>query len=240
MPDLLKNKMVWLVVVILVGGGVWLATKDNNNGSSTKTATSVNKELQDKCMTEVNDAIFCKFAGAFGAASAYKVTANTTATEGTSVLEISSDASNNSQMVVKQNGQEQGNVIIFSGVTYSKDYTDGKWFKYSSSDVNKPTVVDLKKEFAKGDFKTDSGQKIDYVKIGTEKCANLTCYKYQIKDPSKPTEEGFIWFDTKDYLLRRLTIQDSGTSTDMSLTYGSVNISVPSPTKDVPSASPSQ
>lgn len=190
-------------------------------------------------MVDVNDELFCKFAGAFAAASAYKVSANITGSEGTSTVELASDAKDNSQMVVKQNGQEQANIVFYNGVTYSKDYTDGQWFKYDSSDSNKPEVTDLKKEFAKGDFKTDDGRKISYVKSGTEKCDSLSCYKYQVKDPSKPNEEGFIWFDTKDYLLRRISIKDEGTNTDMTVIYSSVNISQPSPTKDVPSASSS-
>ncbi|MBI2589126.1 hypothetical protein HYW35_02905 [Candidatus Saccharibacteria bacterium] len=224
----------WLLValVIVVAGGVWLATKSDN----TTTKTSVNKELQDKCKTEVNDDTFCKFVGSFGNAGDYKVSVNSTAPEGTSVLELANDSQGNSSMVAKQNGQEQANIIVFSSTTYSKDYSDGKWFKYSSSDSSKPTTLDLKKEFAKGDFKGDNGQKLEYKKITTEKCGKLSCYKYQIVDPQKTSQEGFIWFDTKDYLLRRVTVKEGTTNADMSLSYSSVSISAPSPTKDDPSA----
>lgn len=235
MNKFIKKYKVWLaiVLVIVVAGGIWLATKDN---SGSKTSITTNKEVQSKCMADVNDELFCKFAGNFANVGDYKVTANSATESGTSVLEIASDSKGNSSMIVKQNGQEQGNLIVFSGVTYSKDYTDGQWFKYAASDTAKPETVDLKKEFVKGDFKADNGQKIGYKKIGTEKCSNLNCYKYQVNDPTKPSEEGFIWFDTKDYLLRRVTIKDGTNSTDMSLSYAAVNIAAPSPTKDVPSA----
>lgn len=98
--------------------------------------------------------------------------------------------------------------------------------------------MDLKKEFLKGDFKGDNGQKLEYKKIGTEKCDKLSCYKYQIVDSQKSTETDFIWFDTKDFLLRRATVNDSkaGTNVEMTVTYASVVISAPSPTKDVPTA----
>jgi len=226
MQDLLKNKLVWLVAaVVVVGGGILLATKD---GGETK--LNINKELQSKCMTQVNDELFCKFAGVFGNVSTFKVTATSTSEQGTSSFEISTDAKDNNQMVVKQNNQEQANI----GVTYLKDYTDGQWFKYAADDPSRPEVSDLKKEFAKGDFKSDSGQKIEYVKMGTEACGNLQCYKYQVKDPDTPGDN-FLWFDTKDYLLRRITLKDQSSSTDMNVNYGAVNISQPSPTKDVPS-----
>jgi len=212
-----RYKVLLLVVLVVAVGGIWLATKDGGTDGS-KTSSSFNKEVQAKCMADVNEELFCKFA---------------------SVLELATDSKGNSSMVVKQNGQEQGNLISYNGVTYSKDYTDGQWFKYAAGDTTKPETVDLKKEFVKGDFKADNGEKIGYNKVGTEKCGNLNCYKYQIKDPTKPTEEGFLWFDTKDYLMRRVTIKDGSTNTDMSLSYGAVNISAPSPTKDVPSASSS-
>ena len=233
-----RYKVLSLIALVVVVGGIWLATKDGGTDGS-KTSSSINKDVQSKCMNDVNDELFCKFAGSFANVGDYKITANISSQSGSSVLEVANDAKGNSSMVVKQNGQEQGNIIAYNGVTYSKDYSDGQWFKYSASDATKPESVDLKKELVKGDFKADNGQKIDYKNLGTEKCGSLNCYKYQVNDPTKLDTEGFIWFDTKDYLLRRITAKDASTNTDMTLSYSAVNISAPSPTKDVPSASSS-
>lgn len=224
-----------LIIVVIAAVGL-VGWKVNNNRSTT--TTNINKEVQDKCKTAVNDDLFCKFAGAFGNVGDYKVTLNTTDQSGISAIELANDSKNNSSMVVKQNGQEQANIVVYSGVTYAKDYTDGKWFKYGANDTNKPQAVDLKKEFLKGDFKGDNGQKLEYKKIGTEKCDKLTCYKYQVIDSQKPTETDFLWFDTKAFLLRRATVNDSkaNTSAEMTITYASVSISLPSPTKDAPAA----
>lgn len=224
-----------LVVIVLAAIGA-VAWKVNDNRSTS--SISINKEVQNKCTAVVNDELFCKLAGAFGNVGDYKVTVNSTEEKGTSVVELANDSKGNSSMVVKVNGQEQGNVVVYSGVTYVKDYSDGQWFKYGTNDANKPQTVDLKKEFLKGDFKGDNGQKLEYKKIGTEKCDALTCYKYQVVDPEKTTETDFLWFDTKEYLLRRATVSDSktGTNVEMTVTYGSVVISLPSPTKDVPAA----
>ncbi|MBI2008962.1 hypothetical protein HYS84_00945 [Candidatus Saccharibacteria bacterium] len=229
-----KSKLVLLVAaVIIVGGGAYLVTKDEGK-------VSVNKELQSKCTTQVNDETFCKFAGAFANAGDYKVSVSSSDQSGASTIELASDSKGNSSMVVTQGGQEQANIIVFNGVTYLKDSTDGQWFKFSSTDANKPEVLDLKKEIAKGDFKGDAGQALQYKQIGTEACGNLTCFKYQVIDPNKPNEEGFLWFDTKDYLLRRVTAKSNGSTTDMNLTYTKVSISEPSSTKDLPSVSPAQ
>src|SRR3989344_4701929 len=116
-------------------------------------------------------------------------------------------------MLVKVNGQEQGNVVVYSGVTYSKDYTDGQWFKFAASDTAKPETVDLKKEFLKSDFKNDSGQNLTYKNLGTEQCGVLKCHKYQETDPAKLTETTYLLFDTKDFLLRRVTANDSKANT---------------------------
>ncbi|MDO8591924.1 MAG: hypothetical protein Q7R60_03330 [bacterium] len=229
--------LIVVVVIAVIGGVAWKVSKNSSTPS-----TGINKVVQDKCMAEVNDSVFCKFAGAFGNVGDYKVIVNSTAEGSASVLELANDSKGNSSMVVKVNGQEQGNIISYSGVTYSKDYTDGQWFKYAASDTTKPSTVDLKKEFLKSDFKGDDGQKLEYKKIGTEKCDNLSCYKYQTVDSQKPTETDYIWFDTKDYLLRRATVNDSKTNSnaEMTISYASVVISAPSPTKDAPTADTTQ
>lgn len=235
MSGLAQIQLALLIAVVIAAVGL-VGWKVNDNRSTS--STSINKEVQDKCTAAVNDALFCKFAGAFGNVGDYRVTVNSTDKTGTSVLELANDSKGNSSMLVKVNGQEQGNIVVYSGVTYSKDYTDGQWFKFAASDTAKPETVDLKKEFLKSDFKGDKGQKLEYKKIGTEKCDKLTCYKYQSVDPEKTTETDFLWFDTKDYLLRRVTVNDSkaGTNVEMTVTYASVVISAPSPTKDVPAA----
>lgn len=225
-----------LIVVVLAAVGL-VAWKVNNNSSGP--ATGIDKVTQDKCMAEVNDKQLCKFAGAFANVTNFKVAGtNTDSTGATSSLDLSYDSKGNSSMVVKQSGQEAGSVVVYSGVTYVKDPTDNQWFKFAADDKNAPQGLDLKKEFAKADFKNDTGQKLTYKNLGTEKCGDLNCYKYQETDPAKTTETTYLYIDTKESLLRRVTTSDSSdkTSTDFSVSYGAVTISLPSPTKDVPAA----
>ena len=237
MKDLLNNKLVWLAVIVVAVVGIWLGTKgDDKSTDSSKssgTSLSINKEAQDKCLAAVNDKVFCKFAGAFANIGDYKVNVTSNGTDGSSVIELANAANGNSLMVSKVNGVENANVVVFNGVTFAKDPADGQWIKFSATSTSKPEAVDRKKEFLKADYKNDSGKAEQYVNKGTEACGSLTCYKYQIIDPDKPNDEGFLWFDNSSYLLRRISSKDSnGTTAEMTFSYESVNITEPTPVKE--------
>ena len=198
----LNNKLVWVGVIIVVVPGTLLATKsdDKSTGSnSSATKVSINKEAQDKCLAAINDEIFCKFAGAFANVGDYKTNVTSISKDGSSVIELANAANGNSSMVSKVNGQENANIVVFNGATYAKDPTDGKWLKYSDTSTSKPETLDIKSEFLKTDYKSDSGKAEKYISKGTEACGSLTCYKFQVIDPDKPEAEGFLWFDTDNY-----------------------------------------
>ena len=224
----MNNKLVWVAVLILAGAGIYLGSKGDDKTTSGQTGkTSLNKEVQNKCQSQVGDELFCKFAGAFANIGAYQVTANVNSNEGATSIELASDAKGNSQMVLKKDGQSQ-TLVSYNGSTYVKGPGDSAWTKYPSGDAS-AQIIDLKKEFVKGDFdKNDKGEKISYKKIGTESCGNLQCWKYEVTEPS---QNGFLYFDTQNYWLRRVTISNSASNTDMNLTYENVSIAEPSPVK---------
>lgn len=227
--------MLAAIVIVVIAAIGLVAWKVSSNRSTL--TTGINKATQDKCMTEVNDKQLCKFAGAFANITDYKVVINGTDSTGPSVITLSYDSKNNISENVTQNGQDQGSVIVYSGATYVKDSTtEGVWLKFAAGDKNAPAALDIKKEFLKADFKNDSGQKFTYKNLGTEKCDKLTCYKYQETDPAKPTETTYLFIDTRDSLLRRISVSDSTakTSAEMTITYETVVITAPSPVKDAP------
>ncbi|MBI4034544.1 hypothetical protein HY380_01445 [Candidatus Saccharibacteria bacterium] len=229
-----RVKLGGLIIVAAIGVGIWQLTKGDSQSSI---SSGINTAVQDKCQDQIGDATFCKFAGYFSNAGSYKVSATTTSDSGTSTIDLASDTSGNSEMVIKQNNQEQASIVYYNGISYQKDYTDGKWFKFESGATNAPTVTDLKSEFVKGDFdKNEQGKKITYKSAGTEACGNLTCYKYFVSEASSPPSSGHLWFDNRDYLLRKVTVNSGGSSTEMNLTYEGVSISEPSPTKPVPTS----
>lgn len=76
---------------------------------------------------------------------------------------------------------------------------------------------------------------ITYKALGTVACGSLTCYKYQVTDSTTPTATQYAWFDNKNYELRQWQYTDSGDTDDITISYGAVNITKPSPVQSVSS-----
>lgn len=203
--------------------------KSGGSSGSSNSAISVNKEIQDKCLAEVKDATFCKFAGVFANVGDYSALMTSVGDGKTTnaVMAIASDG--NSSMTVKENGVTSANIVVFSGNTYVQDPSDQQWIKYTAADA--PSVLDIKKEFVTSGFKNDSGKTDQYFNKGTETIDGQECYKYQIVDTDKPSQQGFLWFGKDDYLLRKLANSDAGTELSMTFSYGKVSIAQPTPIK---------
>jgi hypothetical protein len=137
-----------------------------------------------------------------------------------------------SHTVMTEGGKETYNVITIKDTTYTKDYSDGKWWKEiaAKDDSNPKDKTAISEESSNSD-KSDQA-KPQYKSAGKEACGNLECYKYQVINPGVEDTE-YIWFDTKQYKLRKATFtsKDGGTSTE-EYAYGSVNIKAPSPVKE--------
>jgi len=222
----LSNKgRIWLLIcVVIVVAIIWGAW-----GGSSNKKLSIDTGIQSKCNSQIHDETFCKFAGAFANAGAYKVSMTNQSKTGTMSVELASDTSGNGSMLVSSNGKVTADVIKFNNATYVKDPSDNKWIKYSAGNTSAPQLTDLKQEFVKGNFdKNDKGQAISYKSAGTEACGSLQCYKYQIIESN---QTGYLWFDNSSYLLRRISINASGSTSNMTVDYANVNISEPSPVK---------
>lgn len=232
MREILKNKSTWLFVAVVIVLGIFFLGKDNSsNGGGSTPAVSINKDIQNKCLAEVNDSLFCKFAGTWANVQGYKTVASVATESGKTQMLVTIASNGNGSMSVDEGSGVTSRIVVFNGVTYVQNPTDNSWQQYSGTEANKPALLDIKKEFLKSDFKADSGQKINYVNKGTEAIGKLTCYKYQIEDPSKTGETGYMWFDNKDFLLRKLSSKDSSTDMQMTFSYENTNVSLPSPIK---------
>lgn len=127
-------------------------------------------------------------------------------------------------------------MIVIGDTTYVMDFKDGKWWKQTTKSETKeevkgleiPNLEDIKAEFTK------KQQVAQFKQLGTEACGSLTCYKYQEIDNDNKEEVRTFWFDNQDFLLRKEVNKFGEFISTNEYSYDSININVPSPTKDVP------
>jgi hypothetical protein len=106
----------------------------------------------------------------------------------------------------------------------------------TAKDTKDQVSTDIKPDFS-DDHATNTveqASKTTYKSLGQEACAKLTCYKYKVIDSSAPDDNEFIWFDTKDYQLRKLRHEDKdGGVSEQTYSYDKISIVVPSPVKEL-------
>jgi hypothetical protein len=135
---------------------------------------------------------------------------------------------------MKTEGGEFGNyeVISIGDTTYTK--AGDTWWKQTSKPAEQEVakVEDFKPQ--EPDESKPETEQPKYEKQGKEACGDLQCFKYKVVDPSSPNTNEFIWFDDKDYLIRKQTTATAeGTATEITYTYSNISVSEPSPVKEL-------
>lgn len=228
--------IVAVVVIAAIGGIGYVVMSKQKAKDSGTTATSQSavsdKVVADACNKHLNDKDFCKFASYWKGLDNYKSTLTSTSAEGTSTIYLESESSDKSSMSTKLDGKETSAFITIGKTFYTKDLADGSWTSYTN-DTKATEIVDVKEDIKINDFSSDTtaDSNIKYKKIGKEACGKLTCFKYHITDSADTKTEQFIWFDTKDFQLRRWLSKSAEGSTDMTISYDKVKITAPSPVK---------
>lgn len=136
-----------------------------------------------------------------------------------------------------ENGKEITSLVSIGDTTYLKDMKDGKWWKQKAKPATiTPTGSPVVDKFTPEDFKKEfeNKQQSTYNQLGKEPCGNLTCYKYEEIDQEQKDQKRLFWFDDKQYLLRREEYQSGESTSRTEYSYDNINITAPSPTKDVP------
>ncbi|MCL5784385.1 MAG: hypothetical protein M1142_03465 [Patescibacteria group bacterium] len=178
-----------------------------------------------------NDPDLCKFINNFKDLKTYSIKSTTTAKSQPkmeNLLELSGD--DKFHMVTSENAKENYNVITIGDTTYTKDYSDNKWWKQVAP-KQKEENTKIKDEVDVKD--TVEEDKTTYKKIGMEACGSLQCFKYQVISPDMTDITEYIFFDNNQYMLRktREEVKD-GTVSEADYAYSGVNIQVPSPVKE--------
>ncbi|MDQ3123707.1 MAG: hypothetical protein M3Q14_03425 [bacterium] len=226
--------MLILVVVVLAGvggAGYYVWNKQKKSDSSSGTSTASQKQLEVECKKEIDDKDFCKFASTVDLNGDYKVTINSTAAEGKSVMILESNKGN-TRMAISSDGTEEYATISIANTLYTKMSKEG-WTKMTTKATTTEETVEENTGIDVDEITADNTK---YEKVGKEACGTLTCFKYKITDSDKNTSEQFVWFDDKEYKLRRYTAKDSEGTYDMTVSYESSAITAPSPIIETPSA----
>ena len=154
-------------------------------------------------------------------------------------VQTKSDSLNSSE-IQNDGAKEIKHQITIGDTIYLKDYSDNKWWKQTIKPEKQKEEKEKTNQEKPKDFKEEySKPNIVYKSLGKEACGpsakELTCFKYEMQlDPANPEVKRTFWFDDKDYLLRK----DQGGFGEFIATveysYDGINITAPSPTKDVP------
>lgn len=213
------------VVLVAAAGGFFLLNK-GGGGVSLPGGVGLNPNCK------YNDPDLCKFINNFKLTNSYSAKSVTTDKSGTKTDSIFEGVGEDkTHMVLSQNNKETFNVITISDTTYTKDYTDNKWWKQKQPKQEKQ--VENQTNPVEEIKMSETEDKTTYKKTGMEACGSMQCFKYQIIDPQNTDTTEYIWFDNSQYMLRKERSEGKdGTATETTFTYSGVSIAEPSPTKD--------
>jgi hypothetical protein len=227
--------LIILVIAVLaaVGGIGYFVMNKNKAGSAADSAASsvTEKAIEAAAKAECaknNDKDLCKFMTSWKASKQYRIV-STDSTGAKSTIEIDGDKSH---MVMT--GEMAYESIVIDKTIYTK--SGNTWYKQTIKDPAQNLSESIKPEFedTEDDTTAPTEDKSVYRKIGKEDCGKLTCFKYEVIDKDNADEKQLIWFDDKDYQLRKSRSESKdGTSSEQTYEYTGVKISAPSPVKEL-------
>jgi outer membrane lipoprotein-sorting protein len=221
--------VVGVVVLAGIGFAAWrLMDKKKVEDAATSTVEKLNAA---DCTYDDKD--LCKFFTSYKEHSNYKVDITNTAPGGTKTTALFEAEGTEKSHVISNSDVGSFELIVIGKVTYTKA-SDGTWWKQTQKD-DKPNeyTEEYKSDLKEPSKDAPEAEQSQYKKIGTEACGELTCFKYQVVDPKNSDQTQFIWFDTKEYQLRRQTMEDKDGKSDQTFAYSGVNIKEPTPVKEL-------
>jgi hypothetical protein len=220
-----------IVVGVIVLGGIGFAGwRVMHKATPANNLSDAIKQAAAKC--DLDDKDLCKFMASWKDNKYYKATSTFTTDGKTSTSTYESEGTDKFHMVAA--GDVSYEVINIGNTTYTKDPTDGKWWKQTlKPDQQKDLSLKDDLTFDEPTKDEKEADKTTYKKLGQEPCGNLTCFKYQVIDPSNKDTTEYIWFDTKDYQLRRTLSEGKDGKSDITISYDKVSVTEPSPVKEL-------
>lgn len=216
--------IITVVVVGLIGFIGWRFFTSQDSSDNTALNKASQQAVKAEC-DKVNDDDLCKFFGSWETNLKYRMI--TTQNGSKTTFEVDGDDSH-----ITMTGEMAYEVITIGKTTYTR--AGDTWYKQTIKEPEQDVAKDYKQDFVEPstDEKKPSEDKT-YKKLGKEACGNLQCFKYEIVDPSSTDAKEFIWFDDKDYRIRKHLSQSPEYTSETTYEYNNVNISEPSPVKEL-------
>ncbi len=222
-----------VAVVALIGLIIWRVWDAQQNSSPNNAA--VQQAVANANCTGI-DKDLCKFFAGWKETASYRIISTNVADGKTTTATYELAAGGKRSHVVTTIEGKPYESIAIDNTTYIKDQSGNTWWKQTiePSKAQEPTAPKTDFTEPSSDNKQSDKPQPTYKLIGKEACGNLTCFKYQMVDPSAADQTNYIWFDIKDYQLRRMRTEfNGGNSDDQTFSYNNVNINAPASTKDL-------
>ncbi len=239
-----NNKLLPIVAVILivVAGGIYMLVGNKGKGGGGVIPGIKNAGNQTTIECKLTDKELCRYMqSSVKMADSYK-----TGFTGTSVMTDKAGKKtetvwqmqdDKSSYLTKENGKEVSYMIMIGNTSYTKDMTDGKWTKFTyKTEGEEKNPFSFNPEEMKSQFKDvikETEDNTTYKALGKERCGDLNCFKYEIVNPLNEDSKQYIYFDDREYLMRKMRIEmKDGSVTETLFDFKAVTIKEPSPIKE--------
>lgn len=218
--------LIIAAVVVLIGVLGYVAWQNFVvKGSGNLAMDAASKQAREECEKE-NDKDICRFLTSWKADQQYRMTS--VSGDSTSVFEVDGDKTH-----MTMSGEMTYDVISIDKATYTK--AGDVWYKQVIEDPADDVTSGGKVDFEEPSTSKESETKdqTTYKNLGKEACGKLTCFKYEVVSSDNGESKEFIWFDDRDYKLRRTLSQTPEGTHEATFEYENVTVSIPSPVKDL-------
>lgn len=238
MPNRQKGSVSPLIILAVIAavaiGGYFFLNKGSTTGPSITTPVLTQRATEKDFESVTDDPVLKKHLASQVNKTAYRTKGTSPGSGLTTVTEVQvkGDGSINIRDIENDGPKEIKNMIMMGDTTYLKDYSDNKWWKQTvksgepEEEEMSDQPVDFKEEYSQPNLKFKS--------LGKEPCGNMTCFKYEQEFTEELQGKRIFWFDDNEYLLRKDQAGYGEFIATLEYTYDGINITEPSPTKDVP------
>lgn len=229
--------LIIVVIVAAIAAVGFLAIKGKGTSLETPSLPGITQRATEADFSFVEDPNLKKHFVAQANQTKYRTKTYSEAADLNFVNEVEIKGENFNTRDIEQSagGEERKHTIQIGDTTYVKDYSDSAWWKQTLKPMEVTPGEEPKEEPT--DFKTEySKPDLQFKFLGKESCGNMTCFKYEqtTGGPEGMAFSRIFWFDDKQYLLRKEETAVGEFGTKVEYSYDNINISPPSPTKDVP------